>query len=221
MQRRRRKPRRTQLERRNETQGAILSASISLLAKHGYAGFSASRVAAEAGVSRGALEHYFPKKNDLIAAATGYAMREAVERLVGQINGEFGTAGHTPITYLYRKLPPADLVACYRAADVMLVTPLCDGMNLVAKEYVATRFDDTGVLILSEFAGAATELDEALLVNPLDADWMADRLRGAVDLSPGETRRRMAALRGRVLEHDVFAWSSSCLRAIESPPQPA
>lgn len=80
MKPRRRKPRRTQLERRSETQAAILSASINLLAKHGYAGFSASRVAAEAGVSRGAQEHYFPKKNDLIAAATRYAMREAVER---------------------------------------------------------------------------------------------------------------------------------------------
>ena len=79
MKRSRRKPRRTQLERRNETQAAILSASIDLLAKHGYAGFSASRVAARAGVSRGAQEHYFPKKNDLIAAATRYAMREAVE----------------------------------------------------------------------------------------------------------------------------------------------
>ena len=79
MQRTRRKPRRTQLERRNETQAAILSASIDLLARHGYAGFSASRVAAHAGVSRGAQEHYFPKKNDLIAAATRHAMREAVE----------------------------------------------------------------------------------------------------------------------------------------------
>src|SRR3979490_2658677 len=79
MKRRRRKPKRTQLERRNETQAAILSASIDLLAENGYAGFSASRVAAEAGVSRGAQEHYFPKKNDLIAAATRHAMREAVE----------------------------------------------------------------------------------------------------------------------------------------------
>jgi AcrR family transcriptional regulator len=79
MNRGHRKPRRTQLERRNETQGAILSAAIDLLAEHGYAGFSASRVAAQAGVSRGAQEHYFPKKNDLIAAATRYAMREAVE----------------------------------------------------------------------------------------------------------------------------------------------
>jgi len=137
------------------------------------------------------------------------------------VNGEFGTTGHTPVTYLYRKLPPEDLVACYRAADVMLVTPLCDGMNLVAKEYVATRFDDTGVLILSEFAGAAHELEEALLVNPLDANWMADRLRDAVHLSAEEAARRMAALRGRVLAHDVFAWSASCLGAIEAAAQPA
>jgi AcrR family transcriptional regulator len=95
MQRRRRKPRRTQLERRNETQGAILSASIRLLAKHGYAGFSASRVASEAGVSRGALEHYFPKKNDLIAAATGYAMREAVEH--ARSLAQSATASKDPI----------------------------------------------------------------------------------------------------------------------------
>ena len=79
MKRRRQKPRRTQLERRNETQAAILAASIDLLAKHGYAGFSASRVAAKAGVSRGALEHYFPKRNDLVTAATRYAMRDSVE----------------------------------------------------------------------------------------------------------------------------------------------
>lgn len=149
------------------------------------------------------------------------AMREDVEQLVGQINGEFGTTGHTPVTYLYRKLPPEDLVACYRAADVMMVTPLCDGMNLVAKEYVATRYDDTGVLILSEFAGAAHELEDALLVNPLDANWMADRLRDAVALSEDEARRRMIALREGVLGHDVFAWSASCLRAIEGVPQPA
>jgi len=149
------------------------------------------------------------------------AMREEVEQLVGQINGEFGTTGHTPVTYLYRTLAPEDLVACYRAADVMMVTPLCDGMNLVAKEYVATRFDDTGVLILSEFAGAAHELADALLVNPLDADWMADRVRDAFDLPVTEGIERMAALRERVLAHDVFRWSAGCLDAIEAATQPA
>ena len=93
-------------------------------------------------------------------------MRDEVDRLVGQLNGRFGKPGFTPFTYMYRSLPQEELVACYRAADVMLVTPLCDGMNLVAKEYVASRYDDTGVLVLSEFAGAAVELEEALQVNP-------------------------------------------------------
>lgn len=142
-------------------------------------------------------------------------MRDEVDRLVGQLNGRFGKPGYTPFTYMYRSLPQEELVACYRAADVMLVTPLKDGMNLVAKEYVATCYDDSGVLVLSEFAGAAVELEEALQVNPFDSDWLAYTIDEAVNLSAGEKRNRMAALRARVWDYDVFDWSQDCLAAIE------
>jgi trehalose 6-phosphate synthase len=143
------------------------------------------------------------------------AMRMRVERLVGQINGAHGRPGYTPATYMYRKLPVDELTACYRAADIMLVTPLCDGMNLVAKEFVATRIDGTGLLVLSEFAGAAAELEEALLVNPFDVDGLARTLRDAVRMAPEEKRARTAALRARVRDHDVYDWSRQCLEAIE------
>ncbi|MDT8435804.1 MAG: trehalose-6-phosphate synthase [Gemmatimonadota bacterium] len=142
-------------------------------------------------------------------------MREEVEGLVGRINGELGRPGWTPITYMYRQLAQPELVAYYRAADVMLVTPLADGMNLVAKEYVATRLDDTGTLVLSEFAGAAAELEKALLVNPMDVDGLAHRLLDALALSPVEQRGRMATMRRAVRENDVFAWSRRCLEALE------
>ncbi|MFQ5678764.1 MAG: trehalose-6-phosphate synthase [Gemmatimonadota bacterium] len=144
--------------------------------------------------------------------------RQEVERLVGQINGAFGRPGYTPVTYMYRNLEAEELVACYRAADVMMVTPLCDGMNLVAKEYVATRWGETGMLVLSEFAGAATELEEALLVNPYAVDELARTLREAVELPERETRRRMAALRAHVCSYDVFAWSRRCLTALDAAP---
>jgi trehalose 6-phosphate synthase len=149
------------------------------------------------------------------AVADYVDMREYVERLVGRINGRFGSPGYTPITYTYRSLPAAELVACYRAADVMMVTPLCDGMNLVAKEYVASRVDDTGVLLLSEFAGAAAELREAMIVNPSDVDWLAESLDAAVRMGRREQRSRMSVLRAQVNEHDVFAWSNRCMEALD------
>ena len=142
-------------------------------------------------------------------------MRDEVERLVGQLNGRFGKPGYTPFTYMYRSLPQEELVACYRAADVMLVTPLCDGMNLVAKEYVATRYDDTGALVLSEFAGAAVELKEALQVNPYDSDWLAYTIDEAVNLPDVELQNRMSALRRRLRDYDVFDWAEDCMGAIE------
>ena len=142
-------------------------------------------------------------------------MRDEVERLVGQLNGRFGKPGYTPFTYMYRSLPQEELVACYRAADVMLVTPLCDGMNLVAKEYVATRFDDTGALVLSEFAGAAVELEEALQVNPYDSDWLAYTIDEAVNLADVERRSRMQALRRRLRAYGVFDWAEDCMGAID------
>jgi trehalose 6-phosphate synthase/phosphatase len=100
--------------------------------------------------------------------------RQKLDELVGRINGAHATVNSVPIHYLYRSLPQTDLVALYRSADLMLVTPLRDGMNLVAKEFVATRTDEDGILLLSEFAGAAEELREAVSVNPYDIDeWPA------------------------------------------------
>lgn len=143
-------------------------------------------------------------------------LRATVNEYVGRINGSYSRLGRVAVQYIYRSLPFEELVACYRAADVLIVTPYCDGMNLVAKEYVATRLDDTGVLVLSEFAGAALELKQALQVNPHDIDGIADSIERAVSLDPVEARKRMGAMRRTVRRHDVFAWSDSFLRELAS-----
>lgn len=142
--------------------------------------------------------------------------RERIEGLVGRINGAFGRPGYTPVVYMYRSLTFEELVAAYRAADVMLVTPLADGMNLVAKEYVASRTDDDGVLMLSEFAGAAAELEDAILVNPLDLNGLAEQLRQALSLPAEEAGRRMSALRRAVGGHNVYQWARECLEPLTS-----
>lgn len=136
-------------------------------------------------------------------------LRGQVERQVGQINGEYGQLGLVPVHYLHRSFPLEKLVALYRAADVMLVTPFRDGMNLVAKEYVASRLDDLGALVLSEFTGAAAELSSALLVNPHDIDGVVTAMEQALNLSDGEQRRRMGSMRKVIREHDVFRWAES------------
>jgi trehalose 6-phosphate synthase len=159
------------------------------------------------------LQVAVPSREELIQYME---QRERIERLVGQINGEYGKPGYTPVVYMYRHLEFEDLVAAYRTADVMLVTPLADGMNLVAKEYIASRTDDLGLLVLSEFAGAAIELEEAMQVNPLNLDGLADTLRYAVTISPEEQARRMAPLRKTVREYDVYGWSRSCLEALDA-----
>jgi trehalose 6-phosphate synthase/phosphatase len=137
--------------------------------------------------------------------------------LVGSINGEFGTARWTPIHYINRPIGQSELAALYRAARVAVVTPIRDGMNLVAKEFVASRIDEDGVLVLSELAGAATELVEALIVNPYDIAATADQLHYALAMSPLERRTRMRALRHRVRLHDVGDWARRLLNA--SPPR--
>ena len=141
-------------------------------------------------------------------------IRADIEGLVGRINGDFAEVGRPPIHYLYRSVPIEELVAYYRAADVMFVTPLRDGMNLVAKEYVATRFDETGALILSEFAGAAEELTQAYLVNPYDLEAMARTLADAIETASVRGNKRMRALRRSVGSHDVFWWAEQCLGAL-------
>jgi len=137
--------------------------------------------------------------------------RSVVNELVGRINGHYGSVDAVPIHFLHQSLAVDQVVALYLAADVMLVTPLRDGMNLVAKEYVATRLDGTGVLVLSEFAGAAAELVEALQVNPHDLDSVASAVKRALDMPVAEQSLRMLALRGRVAANDAHAWAQTFL----------
>ena len=141
-------------------------------------------------------------------------MREGIERQVGHINGEYGEVGHPVVHYLHRPIPRDDLIAFFVAADVMLVTPLRDGMNLVAKEYVACRSDLGGALVLSEFTGAAAELRTAYLCNPHHTDGVRDAIEQALNQTPEEGRRRMRALRRQVLAHDVDRWARSFLDAL-------
>ncbi|MEZ0446791.1 alpha,alpha-trehalose-phosphate synthase (UDP-forming) [Cellulomonas sp. ICMP 17802] len=145
-------------------------------------------------------------------------LRDDVELLVGRINGDYGQVGHAPVQYLHQSFPMEEMAALYLAADVMLVTALRDGMNLVAKEYVAARSDDRGALVLSEFTGAADELTGAVLVNPHDIDGMKDAITYAVHLDARESRKRMRRLRRRVLGHDVVAWSEDFLAALNAVP---
>jgi trehalose 6-phosphate synthase/phosphatase len=142
------------------------------------------------------------------------ALRAEVEALVARINARFGDDRWTPVEYVYGSLGADDLAALYRAADVMLVTPLRDGMNLVAKEFVASRGDEDGVLVLSAGAGAAGELRAALLVDPGDVDGMASACETALAMSPAERRVRMRRLRRTVHRHDVHQWTRECLMAL-------
>jgi len=141
--------------------------------------------------------------------------RQRVEHLVGEINGELSAIGRVAVHYLHKNLEFAELVALYLAADVMLVTPLRDGMNLVSKEFVASRWDERGVLVLSEFTGAAHELRSALFVNPHDVDGMAARLARALALPQEEQRTRMRAMRQTVRRYDVFHWARSFRHVLE------
>ena len=141
-------------------------------------------------------------------------LRDEIEQTVGRINGDFGTIGHQAVNYLHHGFPREEMAALYLAADVMLVTALRDGMNLVAKEYVAARSDEDGVLVLSEFAGAADELKASLRINPHDIDGLKDSIIQAVEMSRDERRKRMRSMRKRVRENDVGHWSRGFLRAL-------
>jgi trehalose 6-phosphate synthase len=142
-------------------------------------------------------------------------IRKLVEERVGRINGRFARAAWTPVHYLYRNYPFPSLVGAYLTADVMLITPLRDGMNLVALEYVASRRDNTGALILSQFAGAAERLEDALIVNPYDLDGLARALYSAVVMDQQEQARRMSKLRRAVGRWDVHSWARQNLEAID------
>jgi alpha,alpha-trehalose-phosphate synthase [UDP-forming] len=141
-------------------------------------------------------------------------LRDDIELTVGRINGDFGTIGHQAVNYLHHGFPRDEMAALYLAADVMLVTALRDGMNLVAKEYVAARSDEDGVLVLSEFAGAADELKTSLRINPHDIDGLKDAIMQAVEMPRAERRKRMRALRKRVRENDVGHWSREFLHTL-------
>jgi trehalose 6-phosphate synthase len=141
-------------------------------------------------------------------------LRDEVELTVGRINGDYSTISHTAISYLHQGYPREEMVALFLAADVMLVTALRDGMNLVAKEYVASRIDEDGVLILSEFTGASDELRQALLINPHDIEGVKDAMLRAIEMPKRDRTRRMRALRKRVLTYDVQRWSSGFLEAL-------
>ena len=141
-------------------------------------------------------------------------LRNEIEQRVGHINGEYGEVGHPVVHYLHRPIPRDELIAFFVAADVMLVTPLRDGMNLVAKEYVACRSDLGGALVLSEFTGAAAELRQAYLTNPHDLEGVKDAIEAALHQTPEEGRRRMRAMRRQVLTHDVDGWARAFLDAL-------
>ncbi|MEW6220925.1 MAG: trehalose-6-phosphate synthase [Thermodesulfobacteriota bacterium] len=142
------------------------------------------------------------------------ALKARIEQMVGEINGRFTRGGWIPIQYLYRSLSQEELLAYYRAAEIALVTPLKDGMNLVAKEFCACSLEESGVLILSEFAGAAAELQRgALLVNPHDIEGVAATIRDAVQMPAAERTGRMRRLRETVRRHTIFRWVDSFLQA--------
>ncbi len=135
------------------------------------------------------------------------ALKREIDELVGNINSEFGTLEWTPIRYIYRSLSFGELIGLYHAADVALVTPLRDGMNLIAKEYLAVKNDGTGVLILSEMAGAAKELLEALHVNPNSEEEMCEALYVALSMPVEEQQRRNNLMRQRLETHDIHQWT--------------
>jgi trehalose 6-phosphate synthase len=143
-------------------------------------------------------------------------MRETIEQQVGHINGVFGSLGGPAVHYINQSVPREELAALYRAADVMLVTPYRDGMNLVAKEYVAARSDLGGTLVLSEFAGAAAELKQAFLVNPHDIAGVKNQLVRALRLEPAEGAKRMRAMRRHLARNDLEHWASSFFEALQA-----
>ncbi len=151
-----------------------------------------------------------------IGIADYEGMKKRIEELVGKINGRFGTIGWTPIIYQYRSVPFQSLVAMYTASHVALITPLRDGMNLVAKEYVAARHDKTGVLVLSEMAGAAKELTEAIIINPNNREEISDALKTALEMPHEEQMRRNITMQNRLRRYDVSRWATDFLRELLS-----
>jgi trehalose 6-phosphate synthase/phosphatase len=141
--------------------------------------------------------------------------KRQLEEKIGTINGKFSTISWQPIIYRYQHLPFNELVALYQLADVALITPLRDGMNLVAKEFVASSVSRTGVLILSELAGAASELNEAILVNPTDINDISNSIDRALNMPLQEQRHRMVMMQRRLQEYDVVKWVNDFLEQLK------
>jgi len=135
------------------------------------------------------------------------SLKEEIDELVGRINAQYRTISWTPIHYFYRSFPLEELAALYRLAEVALVTPMRDGMNLVAKEFVASKADQRGVLILSERAGAARELSDALIINPTDTGQLAEAMHDALVMPEDEQMQRMAGMQALVQQYNVFSWT--------------
>ncbi|MBL7472256.1 bifunctional alpha,alpha-trehalose-phosphate synthase (UDP-forming)/trehalose-phosphatase [Robertkochia sediminum] len=143
-------------------------------------------------------------------------LKKETDELVGRVNGELATVSWTPIWYFYRSLPFDNLIDLYTSADVALITPVRDGMNLVAKEYIATRVNKDGVLILSEMAGAAQEMNEALLINPNNFEATADALKRALEMPVKEQKKRNTMLQKRLQRYSVDKWAAEFFRSLEA-----
>ena len=145
-------------------------------------------------------------------------LREQIEQLVGRINGEHGTVGWTPVSYLYRSLPFEQITALYNVADVALITPLRDGMNLVAKEFVAVQKSKEyeGILILSEMAGAASELSEAVVINPHDKPAIVEAIKNALEMDQDERKRRNKLMQSRISRYTVGRWAMEFIHGLEN-----
>ena len=153
--------------------------------------------------SRGGIEEY-------------QALREEVETRVGRLNGKYATLRNSPIHFIFDSIPFTDLCALYAIADVAIVTPLIDGMNLVAKEFVVCQRENAGSLILSEFAGAAEELFNAFLVNPYDVSAVAETLSTALALSTEQKRALIDPMRERVIRYDARHWARSFINDLST-----
>lgn len=146
-------------------------------------------------------------------------LKKEVDELVGKINGKFSTATWVPVWYFYRSLPFEELIELYTSCEIAFLTPIRDGMNLVAKEYIASRTDQTGVLILSEMAGVAQEMNDALLINPNDYNQMAEALKTALEMPLEEQISRNQILQKRIKRYNVEKWASAFMEALNSTTQ--
>jgi trehalose 6-phosphate synthase/phosphatase len=142
-------------------------------------------------------------------------MKRSIDEMVGRINGEFATLEWTPIVYQYRMLPLDELVPLYRMSDSILITPYRDGMNLVAKEYIASKLDQKGSLILSEMAGASKELGEAIIINPNNIQEIADAILEALLMDPEEQKRKTTVMQNRIQRYSVIRWAEDFLETME------